>query len=951
MRIEKSIKVFALVLALAVTGLYSQYYPVYYGKSKVIQYKFDWKMKETPHFRIHYYGSNPAMVKKIAEAAEDGYDKISRLLNVEIEKKTPIVFYRTHFDFEQTNLYPGFIPAGALAFAEPVGHRMVIQGEMSPDELSRTVIHELGHIFEYKILSRGLRFNPPPQWVMEGFSDYVTGSWNSFDLLIERDLVLSDLMPEITRDGDLRAQYRHGRTDYNWGHFIYDFIAEKFGQRGVRQLLFTYRGGGIAGGRKNFLKTFDYSAKLFNYDFRKYMRDKFKKFVTRENPEDYSYSIGPDIPYVYSFSHQVSPGGELLAVMTANLKDQDIDIIMISMKDGKVIKNITPGLTRRYDNIRLQFNPEDGSSFCWDNQGDKIAFFGLKEVSNHFIIMDVLKSRIIKQVKLDRIESPASPCFHPNGRELYFTGIEDSRSYIYVIDLQSYRVRRLTDGLFFIKALAISPDGTKIAFSAEQDQHYKLFLGPVESPEKAIKLTSGAYNDITPTFSKDSRFIYYSSDELESYNLYALDLKENTRYRYTDVRAANFFPMPIPGEPNQLVFSCYYKGMFHLFKKDISQPLEKTEVKWQEPQEPALEPVKVEIGAEEKLKPALEIKDLGDYKPLKTLFFTSLPPLTAGFGSDGSIFGYTSVSMADLMGDYNFNFFAASFYGYRSYRLSYLNLKNRLQYYTALFYYTDSYWISYNAYLKIRERIGATAGIFYPFSRDYRTELYLSYYKQKESYDDIFIDGELPYAEFFDGPAALVSASLVGETTRFGYYGPNSGHTFSLTLRKYLKLSSSHLDATSYEVDLRKYLRLSSQSLVAFRLGGYFSRGRNPQLYWLGGDNTIRAAEFRRLVGSNAFFLDAEFRFPLMNTSSTILGFIGPVRGVFFFDLGGVWMKGEKFRVFQQGKFRLDDAISSYGFGLYFNLWGYPFHLDWVYQTDLWAKKYYGLNFWIGFDF
>jgi len=117
------------------------------------------------------------------------------------------------------------------------------------------------------------------------------------------------------------------------------------------------------------------------------------------------------------------------------------------------------------------------------------------------------------------------------------------------------------------------------------------------------------------------------------------------------------------------------------------------------------------------------------------------------------------------------------------------------------------------------------------------------------------------------------------------------------------------------------------------------------------------------LVGNNATFFNAEFRFPLILRMQTVIGMIGPIRGVLFYDLGGVWLDDapEKFRFFEQGRglnnlfkagsVRLKDAISSYGFGIALYMFGYPMHFDWVWQTDLNARKYYGVNFWMGFDF
>ena len=158
------------------------------------------------------------------------------------------------------------------------------------------------------------------------------------------------------------------------------------------------------------------------------------------------------------------------------------------------------------------------------------------------------------------------------------------------------------------------------------------------------------------------------------------------------------------------------------------------------------------------------------------------------------------------------------------------------------------------------------------------------------------------------------------------------------------------MDAYSVEADFRKYLRIGTNTLFAFRLSGFTSGGKNPLLYWTGGDNTFRSAGYRQLVGNHYFLFNAEFRFPIVHLAATPIGLIGPIRGTLFFDVGGIWFKGQEFKMFESG-LRLRDGLASYGFGVEFFMFGYPMHFDWVWRTDLSNKRYSGLNFWIGFDF
>lgn len=968
-------------------------YDYYYGKNKVIRRSFDWKYIETPHFRIFNYVNNPELINRIAEEAERAYNRLSLFLGVTIEEKTPIIFYNSQTEIEQTNLYPGLIPPGSFeGFTEPIGHRVVIYGNRPSDDLARLLIHELTHSFENEILYKNSRsslmyFLRPPLWIMEGLAEFMTDYWDSFSQLTVRDVVLNDRIPEIQEDGDIKIVYGTNRTPYDFGHLMCEFIYENFGKIGLRTLLHAQRRPALVGKRRSFLEQFNYTPKTFNYEFKKFVRRRFQPFVTKENPEDYSYLIGPDFPFFYSFSHQLSPSGELVAVLTVNIRTYKIEIILLSLKDGKVIKNITPGFTSKYDGIGYNFNPSDGRTFSWDSRGERIVFFARKELDHYLILLDILSGKIVKQVKIRNIEKPSSPVFHPQNGLIYFTGAEDIHSSIYALDLQTQQVRKITAGKLYIKAIDISPDGKKIVYSARNGRSDKLYLAAIENPELAQQLTSGTSNDITPVFSADQKTIYYSCDELGAFNINSIDLENRLIFRFTDVRTANFFPIEIPKTKNQLVISSFHKGSFYLFRKDTTQFLAKTEM-----QLPGVGSYETFAPAPPQTRTPSRFDDdekefqafLGNakasklnftekkYRPFEKVVIESLPPISVGYGTNGDFFGSAYLTLTDLMADQNLYLMIASVYGYRSYHATYVNLKKRLQYFSHLFYETDPYYFNidpnlgylYASYITLRRRTGGEAGIFYPINRSYRAEFFLSLFNQQENSDLFFYGEKLPYGQFFTGWGGGLGAAMVGETTRFAQYGPNMGHTFRFEYRKYLKFSSKWLDAYTLEGDIRKYFRIDNFTLLALRLNGFYSGGANPLLNWSGGNNTVRSTYFYGLVGNRGFVFDAEFRFPVIHAALTPLGVIGPFRGVLFFDLGQYWFAGQGFRFFEKGKTftKLQDGLGSYGYGVEFFLWGIPFHVEYVRSLnpdsylsiptrDSSLGKPYRVNFWIGFDF
>ncbi|MBN2345909.1 MAG: BamA/TamA family outer membrane protein [Candidatus Aminicenantes bacterium] len=940
-------------------AILSAQYSFYYGKNKIVRRAFPWKYAETKNFRIYHYIDDRDLLSRIAVEAEKAYEKLSTQLNVAIKEKTPIIFYDKQTDLEQTNLYPGIIPPGSFeGFTEPIGHRVVIYGNRTSEELGRLIIHELSHSFQHELLYKSrpsgmFDFNRPPLWVMEGHAEFMTGYWDSFSLMTVIDAVVNDRIPEVQEDGDIRSPYATGRTPYDFGHLMYEFFHERFGNQGVRDLLLSQRRPSLVSRRRSFLEQFNFVPKTFNYEFKRYARERFRSFFTRENPESYSFAIGPDFPFAYSFSHQVSPGGELLAVVTVNYRSYKLDIILISLKDGKVIKNVTPGFKSTYDGIQIKFVPSDGRSFCWDRRGENIAFFARKALDSYLVVLNAVDNRVRKEFNVGEIQKPSSPVFHPKQNRLLFTGIEGLHSYLYSLDLDSGEVRKLSDGRTYIKAVDITADGTKVVYSASAGDFDKLYLAASEIPDQAVKLTDGECNDIAPAFSLDGRTVYFSSDELGAYNLCSLDLEKKEVFRHSDVRTGNFFPVEVPGRPGEVVISSYHKGSFMLFTKDVTGHLARQAVEFVPA--PAAPSAVAQVSAAEagKGKPAVFTLEPRKYKPFEKLVISGLPPVTVGVDTGGGFYGSSYLNVTDMLGDHNFIFYLASFYGYRSYHLAYLNQRRRLQLYGHLFSESDAYYYPYSStlYLSLRSRIGGDMALFYPLSRSTRAELSLSAFHQEEDSDLLYYGYELPYGQFFNGFALPLEASLVCETTRFQNYGPNSGHTFRLSAGKYLKLFSNSLDAYTLEGDFRKYLRLDSNTLLAFRLAGFTSGGENPLLFWSGGNNTLRTAGFRSLVGNSGFFVNAEFRFPLVHAALTPIGIVGPLRGTFFFDLGGLWFQGEDFRVFKSGSLQLENALSSYGYGIEFFLFGYPLHVEWVYRTDLKDSGYSGINFWIGFDF
>ena len=296
-------------------------------------------------------------------------------------------------------------------------------------------------------------------------------------------------------------------------------------------------------------------------------------------------------------------------------------------------------------------------------------------------------------------------------------------------------------------------------------------------------------------------------------------------------------------------------------------------------------------------------------------------------------------------------------------------------YYPSYSYYSPSLYnsLSYSDAIATREISGASVSGYFPFDRYYRLQGSVYFQHWEENFYDPYLIQLLTanrsgFNYFLNGNMVAFSLALVGETTRFKYYGPAAGNTFRLSVTQGIPLSESFLTNTTLRGDLRQYFYLGGDTLFAFRWNGFGSFGKNPFISYFGGNNEVRAVPFYSLIATEGWFGNIEFRVPLVNVALTFIGQIGPIRGVLFLDMARSKIKGRS-ATFQRF-LGLDangvpilkefDAIGSVGYGFEFFLFGFPMHLEFVKRLEFpsmgnpfdydvvgtWMTK-----FWIGFDF
>jgi hypothetical protein len=1012
------------------TSAQTQFVP-YFGKNAIRYDNFNWHIYTTDHFEIFYYPETEQHLERVAGYAESAYQQISADLKHDLAFKVPMILFKTSSEFQQQNVIPGAAQEGVGAFAESTRHRMVLPMDEPPDLLYRLIVHELTHIFEFDIIPQSLIRRSVPLWVNEGLSDYMTGYWRPIDLMTVRDAAVADIVPKMS-ELEGYGNFGNPRLIYNLGHAVFEFIESRWGKEGIRQFLFALRKSVIGGGEDAYEEALRLTPEEFDQQFEKYLKDRFKPFRDKERPADYGRDLAPNpekSKYSNIYSIEASPSGDLIAGMTGNRRDGELDIVLVSAKDGAVIRNVTTGFDqdRGFEYIAYPGGRANTVPWmAWAPGGDRLAYFARTEKQKSLILQNIVTGDIEQRVTMD-VDDPESPTIHPGGKLVAFSGLRGAVSDIFMVNLETKEVANLTNDAFADYGPTFSPDGKQIVYVARVSGNEKLFRLDLDTKQKT-QLTFGTHDDAAAKFLDADTLVFASTavnptEPIEPevarngniYNIWTLSLKTGELRQYTDAVGGSLSPVPLPTEgPSKIAFVSYYKGEYGLHTLERKEPLQTAATNdygapgglitdFQPPLTHTLVPEnKREKGAFEKL------------------FLDGRPPVNVGVTSGGDVFGGTQVTFSDVLGDKQFNLFAASVSQYRTVALSFTNLSRRFQYafqgYTQTqFFYGQignvfydpslSGFIDRDLAVATRTVRGGTAFGIWPFNRYRRMEVYGGVLNYAEEFTDPLVEEEARRFQeenfgtqlFRNGTSVPFGVAFVQETTVFREFGPLAGNTMRLAYEVAPKIGDT-LSRQTFDGDARYYLRLGGSGLLALRARGFKSFGDFPDFIFFGGNSEMRGYEYLEFLGHNAFFGNAELRFPLIEAMLTPIGVLGGVRGVAFFNVGGASFNNQtipfKFSssntetfvpiirydvdlvnqvlVPVEGPpitvsgFRLVDARASYGVGLETFALGFPIHFDWSWKTLFnrdWEDVVFSqaggsgafrdvkFSVWIGYDF
>ncbi|MBI2503911.1 MAG: PD40 domain-containing protein [Candidatus Latescibacteria bacterium] len=538
-----------------------------FGQNKVRYKDFKWMVMESQHLELYYEPEFADLAQRAVQYLEEAYTHISQVMHHELSSKPPIVIFKSHYEFEQTNIVQDFLPPGVAGFAEPLRYRMVIPFDGDLDEFRNVLTHELMHIFQYDILYKGpikrLSSNPlnsPPTWIMEGLAEYATEEMNTIDEMVLRDAVLTDeLIPLEIMD----AAWGMGNVflAYKQSHSLMQYIAANYGPEKISRILRTWDSQNDTDKLLKRLIDLDmddlderWSAQLRKHYWpllqsRDYLAEISHKIIKTE--DEYQNYSNP----------RWSLSGDMLAVLSTDGVEEHVDIIRLD--DGSLVERLTSHM-RTADYDQLTFG---SGTVAWAPDGHTIAFVAKKGPRDVVLLWDLYDKKLKETLEFDELEIIESLDWAPDSRRLALVGTGDGQSDIYVVEVASRQLQQITGTPQRDDYPAWSPDGNHLAFSAKQQGQFDIKIYDFQSG-KTQTLVDSPTDDLWPLWMPEGNKLLFVSTREGIDDLFLYHLEEGREYRLTRTISGIMTPALSP-DGKQLVLVTYYHGRRELYRMDV----------------------------------------------------------------------------------------------------------------------------------------------------------------------------------------------------------------------------------------------------------------------------------------------------------------------------------------------------------------------------------------------
>jgi Tol biopolymer transport system component len=554
----------------------------YFGQNKVQYRKLDFKVLRTEHFDIYFYPEERAGTDIAAQMAERWYARLSRFFHHELRGRQPLILYASPTDFQQTNVIPGDLGEGTGGVTEPIRRRIVLPLAGPLADTDHVLGHELVHAFQFDITTP---VGAPagengaerlPLWFIEGMAEYLSlGPVDSNTAMWMRDAARQERLPAI-KDLDNPKYF-----PYRWGQAFWAYVGGTYGDDLIPLMLST---AGAADDMNIVMKkVLGVDTKELSEAWHTSIHQTYDRIlaattppsgagrsVIRGNEQNTGMNVGPAI----------SPDGKWIAFLSSRGL-LSVDLYVADASTGEIVRKLTSTATDPHVSS-IEFIYSAGT---WDSASKRLAIATVASGRPALAIYDALKGRKEREIPIPAVDQILNPTWASDGHAIAFSGLSQGLSDLYVYDLASSRLQRLTDDAYAELHPAWSPDSRLIAFATDRFTTNldtlaigKYELATIDAANARVQRvqTFGGADSINPQWSPDGRQLYFISNRTGIAELYAVTIADGATAQLTNVSTgasgitSSSPALSVASTPDVAAFSVYNDGKYDIHTMDAA---------------------------------------------------------------------------------------------------------------------------------------------------------------------------------------------------------------------------------------------------------------------------------------------------------------------------------------------------------------------------------------------
>ena len=561
-----------LLLLLLAAGASPAYY---FGQNKVNLVPEEWSTLQTMHFDIYYPRGEDEFGRVVALMAEETYYTLKDQLTFPIGSRIPVMFYSSKTNFQSTNIIYPLLTEGVGGFTESLRNRVAIPFDGSYSDLEELLAHELTHAYTNALedgVANALRSMRPtsfPFWFSEGLPEYLSiGGESDYNNMFILDMVVNDKLPPLQNLGGYYA--------YRLGESFLAYLARSYGKDKVTEYYYTLRSSnGLDNATKKvFGLEFDDLESRWRYqlkrDFYPLVESQGIPVVNLEKRSD-SKKKGA----YFNLMPRFSPDGSRYVWFSS--AESRYSVWMGSLhglsEPRRILKGEATGKIEEFHYFR--------SNLSWFPDNRRVAFAAKTANGDRIHILDVDRRKIVRTIAPAGMSAIYELDVAPDGRSLVFAGQQGMRCDLFLMDMESENLTRITDDLYNDLQPRFTPDGQSVVFASERsrdpESRRRGLFANLNRNIFSLDLAGGELTQHTfekkdcsfPQVDAKGQNLYYINSDGGVSNIFALDLKGGGRAKVTSV-LSGVYSADLSPDSRHLLLANYFDGAWDIYFKDRS---------------------------------------------------------------------------------------------------------------------------------------------------------------------------------------------------------------------------------------------------------------------------------------------------------------------------------------------------------------------------------------------